>query len=61
MISAGRTRAANPPGGLGGRFWFWTILITVVVAGIVVYRNRSGLALWLDDRRVRRARGHDPK
>ncbi|MBQ1009898.1 hypothetical protein KBX53_02820 [Micromonospora sp. M51] len=61
VISAGRTRAADPPGGLGGRFWSWTILITVVVAGVVVYRNRGGLALWLDDRRVRRARGPDPK
>ncbi|MEU1588470.1 hypothetical protein [Micromonospora sp. NPDC005710] len=55
VVSAGRTRDANPPGGVGGRFWGWGILITLVIAGIGVYLNRSGLALWLDDRRVRRA------
>ncbi|WP_433265587.1 hypothetical protein ACQPWR_00540 [Micromonospora vinacea] len=56
VISAGRIRDANPPGGVGGRFWGWGILITLVIAGIAVYRGRNGLALWLDDRRVRRAR-----
>nr|WTA67872.1 hypothetical protein OHB51_01450 [Micromonospora sp. NBC_00855] len=56
VISSGRTRDANPPGGVGGRFWAWGILITLVIAGIAVYRCRNGLALWLDDRRVKRAR-----
>ncbi|MGW5556614.1 hypothetical protein ACWER9_05215 [Micromonospora sp. NPDC003944] len=56
VISTGRTRDADPPGGLGGRFWWWGLLITVVIAGIVVYRTRERLALWLDDRRVKRAR-----
>ena len=23
VISSGRTREANPPGGVGGRFWAW--------------------------------------
>ncbi|MEU4526884.1 hypothetical protein AB0F49_01515 [Micromonospora ureilytica] len=56
VISSGRTRDANPPGGVGGRFWAWGVLITLVIAGIAVYRCRNGLALWLDDRRVKRAR-----
>jgi hypothetical protein len=57
VIRSGRTRDASPPGGVGPRFWFWTVLITVLVAGIAAYRARERLALWLDDRRVRRARG----
>ncbi|MER7469424.1 hypothetical protein [Micromonospora sp. NPDC000018] len=57
VIRSGRTRDANPPHGVGPRFWFWTILITVLVTGIAAYRCREGLALWLDNRRVRRARG----
>ncbi|WP_203980545.1 PD40 domain-containing protein, partial [Micromonospora phaseoli] len=56
VIRSGRTRQASPPGGVGGRFWFWTTLTVVVWAGIAVYRCRENLALWLDDRRVRRAR-----
>ncbi|MGC4760479.1 hypothetical protein [Micromonospora trifolii] len=56
VISGGRTRDANPPGGVGGRFWGWALLITLVIAGIAVYHCRNGLALWLDDRRVKRAR-----
>ena len=56
VIRSGRTRDASPPRGVGPRFWFWAVLITVLVAGIAAYRNRKGLALWLDNRRVRRAR-----
>ncbi|MER5333646.1 hypothetical protein [Micromonospora sp. NPDC002717] len=56
VIRSGLTRDASPPHGVGPRFWFWTILITVLVTGIAAYRCREGLALWLDNR-VRRARG----
>ncbi|MFG2013191.1 TolB family protein [Micromonospora sp. NPDC048868] len=56
VIRSGRTREASPPR-VGPRFWFWTILIPVLVTGIAAYRFRERIALWLDDRRVRRARG----
>ncbi|MEO3779511.1 hypothetical protein ABGB16_22255 [Micromonospora sp. B11E3] len=57
LVRSGRTRHASPPGGgVGPRFWYWVALITVLVAGIAAYRNRGGLALWLHNRRVRRAR-----
>ncbi|MFG1891703.1 TolB family protein [Micromonospora sp. NPDC049051] len=57
VIRSGRTRDASPPHGVGPRFWFWTVLIPVLVTGIAAYRCRKGLALWLDNRRVRRTRG----
>ncbi|MFG1952725.1 hypothetical protein [Micromonospora sp. NPDC048830] len=57
LVRSGRTRHASPPGGgVGPRFWYWVVLVTVLVAGIAAYRNREGLALWLHTRRVRRAR-----
>ncbi|MFI7080114.1 TolB family protein [Micromonospora sp. NPDC049903] len=56
VIESGRVREASPPGGVGGRFWWWTGLIILVWGGIAAYRGRVGLALWFDDRRVRRAR-----
>ncbi|MGW0504266.1 TolB family protein [Micromonospora sp. NPDC003241] len=56
VIESGRVRQASPPGGVGGRFWWWTGLIILVWGGIAAYRGRVGLALWFDDRRVRRAR-----
>ncbi|MFI7608988.1 TolB family protein [Micromonospora sp. NPDC049366] len=56
VIASGRTRDAHPPGGVGGRFWYWTVLTTLLVAGVAVFRGRERLALWRDDRRVRRAR-----
>ncbi|PWR05648.1 hypothetical protein DKT68_25855 [Micromonospora acroterricola] len=57
VIQGGRTRDAQPPGGVGGRFWLWTGLITVlVVAGTVLSVSRQRIALWLDDRRFRRTR-----
>ncbi|MFU8875002.1 TolB family protein [Micromonospora sp. SL4-19] len=56
VIRSGRTRGASPPHGVGPRFWFWAVLITVLVAGFAAYRNREGLALWLDNRRARQAR-----
>ncbi|MEV0720766.1 hypothetical protein, partial [Asanoa sp. NPDC050611] len=57
LLRAGRTRVANPPTALGPRFWLWTFLIPLLLAGLVAYRCRKGIALRLDDRRVRRARG----
>ena len=56
VIRSGQTRTASPPdgGGVGPRFWFWTVLGTLLVAGIAAYRNRSALALWRFERRVRR-------
>jgi hypothetical protein len=57
LLRAGRTRVAHPPTALGPRFWLWTFLIPVLLAGLVAYRRRTAIALWLDDRRVRRARG----
>ncbi|SCF39152.1 WD40-like Beta Propeller Repeat [Micromonospora viridifaciens] len=59
VIHGGRTRDASPPHGLGPRFWYWTLLVTFLVAGIAAYRNREGLALWLHNRRARRARRGD--
>lgn len=56
VIRAGRTHEADPPRGVGGRFWAWTVLIVVALGGVVVYRCRQPIALWWDDRRVRRAR-----
>ncbi|MER6591688.1 hypothetical protein ABT214_07530 [Micromonospora purpureochromogenes] len=50
VISGGRIRDARPPGGVGGRFWFWTVLITVLVTGIAAYRGRKGLSRWIGDR-----------
>ncbi|GIF71882.1 hypothetical protein [Asanoa siamensis] len=60
VIRSGRTRAATPPEGIGPRFWFWTILLVLLGVGIVAYRRRVQLALWLDDRRVRRSRRQRP-
>ncbi len=59
VIRSGRTREASPPHGIGPRFWYWLvfgIVLTVLVAGIVAYRKRAGLAFWLYYRRDRRAR-----
>ncbi|MEU5724667.1 hypothetical protein [Micromonospora sp. NPDC047738] len=56
VIRSGRTRGASPPHGVGPRFWYWTVLITVLVAGIAAYRNREGLALWFHNRQARQAR-----
>ncbi|WP_435873026.1 hypothetical protein [Micromonospora arborensis] len=28
VIRGGRIRDAQPPGGVGGRFWFWSGLLT---------------------------------
>lgn len=47
VIRSGRIRDASPPRGVGPRFLFWGVFITVLVAGIVVYRNRENLAFWL--------------
>ncbi|SCE99178.1 hypothetical protein GA0070607_4082 [Micromonospora coriariae] len=59
VVRSGRVRDAQPPGGVGGRFWLWTGLITVLLIGGVLFGSRQRIALWLDDRRVRRARRHD--
>ncbi|SCE98829.1 WD40 repeat domain-containing protein [Micromonospora chokoriensis] len=56
VIRNGRVRDAQPPGGVGGRFWFWTGLLTVLVTVGLLYVSRQRIALWRDDRRVRRAR-----
>ncbi|SNT66247.1 hypothetical protein SAMN05421812_13528 [Asanoa hainanensis] len=56
VIRGGQVRHANPPTGAGPRFWFWTALVTVLLAGTVLYATRKRLALWLDDQRVRRRR-----
>ncbi|MDG4783018.1 hypothetical protein O7614_25465 [Micromonospora sp. WMMD961] len=56
VIRNGRVRDAQPPGGVGGRFWFWTFLLTMLVTVGALYASRRQIALWLDDRRVRRAR-----
>ncbi|MFC3503584.1 TolB family protein [Micromonospora krabiensis] len=57
VIHSGRTRDARPPGGVGARFWYWAFLAAVVVTGLVAWRGREALALWRDNRRIRRARG----
>ncbi|GIF47683.1 WD40 repeat protein [Asanoa ferruginea] len=57
VVHGGRTREAHPPGGVGPRFWVWTSFIPLLLAAIVAFRRRKGLALWLDDRRVTRSRG----
>ncbi|MDG4807020.1 hypothetical protein O7634_09680 [Micromonospora sp. WMMD1120] len=54
VITSGRTREASPPGGVGGRFWYWTVLIGLLVAGVATYRGRDRIGRWLHDRRVRR-------
>ncbi|MGW1452400.1 hypothetical protein ACWCO3_29645 [Micromonospora sp. NPDC002411] len=56
VIRSGRVRDAQPPGGVGGRFWFWTGLLTVLVTVGLLYVSRQRIALWRDDRRIRRAR-----
>ncbi|WP_422736260.1 hypothetical protein ACN263_22090 [Micromonospora sp. WMMD729] len=56
VLRSGRIRDARPPGGVGGRFWLWTGLLAVLVTATVLYQSRQRIALWLDDRRVRRAR-----
>ncbi|CCH19851.1 hypothetical protein [Micromonospora lupini] len=56
VIRSGRIRDAQPPGGVGGRFWIWTGLLTVLVTIGVLYAGRQRIALWRDDRRVLRAR-----
>ncbi|MFG1870526.1 hypothetical protein [Micromonospora arborensis] len=56
VIRSGRIRDAQPPGGVGGRFWLWSGLLTVLVIVSTLYVGRQRIALWLDDRRVRRAR-----
>lgn len=56
VVRSGRVRDAQPPGGVGGRFWLWTGLVTMLVTVGVLYASRQRIALWLDDRRVRRAR-----
>ncbi len=53
VIRSGRTRDASPPLGVGPRFWYWSLLIIVLLAGIAAYRRRKGLARWLDNRRAR--------
>ncbi|MGC4881025.1 hypothetical protein ACLQ26_32710 [Micromonospora sp. DT43] len=56
VIRSGHVREAQPPGGVGGRFWLWTGLLTVLVTVGVLYAGRQRIALWYDDRRVMRAR-----
>ncbi|MGW5576333.1 hypothetical protein [Micromonospora chokoriensis] len=56
VIRNGRVRDAQPPGGVGGRFWLWTGLLTMLVTVGLLYASRQRIALWRDDRRVRRAR-----
>jgi Tol biopolymer transport system component len=51
VISSGRTRDAGPPGGVGGRFWVWTTLIALVIAGVAAFRGRKRLARWFDGQR----------
>ncbi|MET8094380.1 hypothetical protein [Micromonospora sp. NPDC005220] len=53
VIRAGRVRDAEPPGGVGARFWLWTGLVTALVAGAVRYLARRRIRRWLDDRRAR--------
>ncbi|MGW3606183.1 hypothetical protein [Micromonospora sp. NPDC005161] len=59
VVRSGRVRDAQPPGGVGGRFWLWSGLIMVLVTVGVLYASRQRIALWLDDRRVRRTRRND--
>ncbi|GIF65295.1 hypothetical protein Ais01nite_33300 [Asanoa ishikariensis] len=59
VIRGGQVRHANPPTAFGPRFWLWTGLITVLLVGIVLYRTREKLALWLDDQRVSRRQAAD--
>ncbi|BCJ65396.1 hypothetical protein [Polymorphospora rubra] len=56
VVRSGRTREASPPEGVGPRILFWPVVGTVLVVGVVAYRNREGLALWLHNRRIRRTR-----
>ncbi|MEU4553073.1 hypothetical protein [Micromonospora violae] len=50
VIHGGRVRDAQPPGGVGGRFWLWTGLATMLVAGAVLYGARGRVRRWLDRR-----------
>jgi len=56
VTRGGQVRHANPPTTFGPRFWFWTALVTILLAGAALYGTRKRLALWLDDRRVLRQR-----
>ncbi|MGC4748498.1 hypothetical protein ACLQ28_23015 [Micromonospora sp. DT201] len=56
VIRSGHVRGAEPPGGVGGRFWRWSCLVTaLVVCGVVAYSGRRRITRWLDDRRGRPA------
>ncbi|GAB3845388.1 hypothetical protein GCM10029963_23620 [Micromonospora andamanensis] len=57
VIRAGHTRVADPPRGVGGRFWIWTTVIVLAVSAIAAYRRREQLTLWWENRRVRRSGG----
>ncbi|MFY1575319.1 TolB family protein [Verrucosispora sp. WMMD703] len=57
VIRAGQTRVADPPRGVGGRFWIWTAGIMLAVSAVAAYRRREQLTLWWENRRVRRSAG----
>ncbi|SCG48972.1 hypothetical protein [Micromonospora coxensis] len=38
VVRAGRVRAADPPSGVGGRFWWWTGLASAVALGLLGLR-----------------------
>ncbi|MEV4483457.1 hypothetical protein [Micromonospora coxensis] len=46
VVRAGRVRAADPPTGVGGRFWWWTGLATVVALGLLVLRSVRRRRRW---------------
>ncbi|MFI6266487.1 TolB family protein [Micromonospora sp. NPDC051006] len=52
VVRSGRVRDAEPPGGVGLRFWLWTGLIFVLVIGLAGYWSRG----WRAERRERRRR-----
>ena len=56
VTRGGQVRQANPPRGVGPRFWLWTALVTALLLGTVLYSTRKKLALWIDDQRIRRRR-----